>query len=109
VLDETGCQLGLAGGLSTRARSHQIDNVEVWQRGNAFVMLSGGLAFSFPGADPSPEKTDALARGDGIPQPGETSRFARSMISKKLCFFGRPCGWAVAGGRLPKTWSKTSL
>ncbi len=65
VADGLGCQLGLAGGLSTRARSHQIDAVEVWQRGNAFVMLHVGLAFSLPGADPGPEKTDALARGDG--------------------------------------------
>jgi hypothetical protein len=65
VADGLACQLGLAGGLSTRARSHQIDHVEVWQRGNAFVMLSVGLAFSLPGADPGPEKTDALARGDG--------------------------------------------
>jgi hypothetical protein len=67
--DTLGLQLGASGGASTRARSHTIDGVEAWRRGNLFLSIFGGLSFSLPtagvrSAGPD-ENANALARGAG--------------------------------------------
>jgi len=67
--DTLGLQLGASGGASTRARSHTIDGIEAWRRGNLFLSIFGGLSFSLPAADDrsaaTGENADGLARGGG--------------------------------------------